>query len=87
MAHVPPGKTGTKDMTDSEVRKVDMDAKKVTLKQGPIKKLDMPGMTMVFQVKDAALLDKLKAGDKVKVSIEQQQGAFVVTAIEKADAK
>ena len=79
--------TATKDMTDAEVRKVDMDAKKVTLKHGPIKNLDMPGMTMVFQVKDAALLDKLAVGDKIKVSVEQQQGAFVVTAIEKADAK
>ena len=79
--------TATKDMTEAEVRKVDMDAKKVTLKHGPIKNLDMPGMTMVFQVKDASLLDKLKTGDKRKFSAEQQQGAFVVTGIEKADAK
>ena len=79
--------TATKDMTEAEVRKVDKDAKKLTLKHGPIKNLDMPGMTMVFQVKDAALLDTLAVGDKIKVSVEQQQGAFVVTAIEKADAK
>ena len=79
--------TATKDMSEAEVRKVDMDAKKVTLKHGPIKNLDMPGMTMVFQVKDATLLDKLKTGDKIKFSAEQQQGAFVVTGIEKADAK
>ena len=79
--------TATKDMAEAEVRKVDMDAKKVTLKHGPIKNLDMPGMTMVFQVKDASLLEKLKAGDKIKFSAEQQQGAFVVTEIEKADAK
>ena len=79
--------TATKDMTEAEVRKVDKDAKKLTLKHGPIKNLDMPGMTMVFQVKDPAMLDKLAVGDKIKVSVEQQQGAFVVTAIEKADAK
>ena len=79
--------TASKDMTEAEVRKVDMDAKKVTLKHGPIKNLDMPAMTMVFQVKDAALLDKLKTGDKIKFSVEQQQGAFVVTAVEKAEAK
>ena len=79
--------TATKDMTEAEVRKVDMDAKKVTLKHGPIKNLDMPGMTMVFQVKDATLLDKLKTGDKIMFSAEQQQGAFVVTGIEKAGAK
>jgi Cu(I)/Ag(I) efflux system protein CusF len=76
--------TATKDMAEAEVRKVDVDAKKITLKHGPIKNLDMPGMTMVFQVKDAALLDKVKAGDKVRFSAEQQQGALVVTAIEAA---
>jgi Cu(I)/Ag(I) efflux system protein CusF len=71
------------DMADGEVRKVDKEAKKITLKHGPIKNLDMPGMTMVFQVKDPALLDKLAAGDKVKFSAEDQQGALVVTAVEK----
>ena len=79
--------TAVKDTTEAEVRKVDKEAKKVTLKHGPLKNLDMPGMTMVFQVKDAAMLDKLAVGDKIKVNVEQQQGAFVVTAIEKADAK
>ena len=79
--------TAVKDTTEAEVRKVDKEAKKVTLKHGPLKNLDMPGMTMVFQVKDAAMLDKLAVGDKIKVNVEQQQGAFVVTAIEKSDAK
>lgn len=73
-----------KDMAEAEVRKVDKDAKKITLKHGPIKNLDMPAMTMVFQVKDAALLDKLAAGDKVRFTAEQQQGAYVVTGVEKA---
>ena len=49
-------------MTEGEVRKIDKEARKITLKHGDIKNLDMPGMTMVFQVKDAALLDKVKAG-------------------------
>jgi Cu(I)/Ag(I) efflux system periplasmic protein CusF len=78
--------TPTKEMADAEVRKVDKEARKVTLKHGPIKNLDMPPMTMVFQVKDASLLDKVVAGDKVRFSAEQQQGAYVVTAIEKAAA-
>ncbi len=72
------------DMAEAEVRKVDKDAKKITLKHGPIKNLDMPAMTMVFQVKDAALLDKVAAGDKVRFTAEQQQGAYVVTGVEKA---
>lgn len=69
---------------DGEVRKVDKDAKKITLKHGEIKNLGMPGMTMVFQVKDPSMLDKVKAGDKVKFSADQINGALVVTAIELA---
>lgn len=77
----------SKDMTEAEVRKVDKEAKKVTLKHGPIKNLDMPGMTMVFQVRDAALFDKLVTGEKVKFTAEQLEGAFVLTSVEKIAAK
>ena len=71
-------------LTDGEVRKVDMEYKKITIKHGEIKNLDMPGMTMVFGVKDAALLDNIKAGDKVKFSAEKSGGAIVVTDIQLA---
>lgn len=70
------------DMTEAEVRKVDMENKKITLKHGDIKNLDMPGMTMVFQVKDPALLNKVKAGDKIRFRAEKSNGALVVTVIE-----
>ena len=80
-------KAAMKDASEGEVRKIDKDAKKITLKHGPIKNLDMPGMTMVFQVKDAGLLDKFVAGDKIMFTAEQQQGAFVVTGAEKAAPK
>lgn len=76
-----------KDMAEAEVRKVDKDAKKVTLKHGPIKNLDMPGMTMVFQVRDEKLFDKLVSGEKIKFTAEQLQGAYVVTGVEKAETK
>jgi Cu(I)/Ag(I) efflux system protein CusF len=72
------------DMTDAEVRKVDKDTKKITLKHGDIKNLDMPGMTMVFQVKDPAMLDKVQAGDKVRFKAEKANGAIVVTEIQPA---
>jgi len=71
-------------LADGEVRKVDKDAGKITLKHGPIKSLDMPPMTMVFQVKDRAFLDKVKAGDKVKFTAEENAGAYVVSSIEVA---
>lgn len=71
-------------MTDGEVRKVDKEAKKITLKHGEIKNLEMPAMTMVFQVKDGTLLDKVKAGDKVKFRAERVGGGYTVTVIEVA---
>ncbi len=70
------------DMADGEVRKVDKENKKMTIKHGEIKNLDMPPMSMVFQVRDPALLDKLKPGDKIRFSAEKLESAFVVTAIE-----
>lgn len=76
--------TSSATLTDGEVRKVDKDAKKITIKHGEIRNLDMPGMTMVFQVKDAALLDGVKAGDRVKFVAEKAGGAIVVTDIQLA---
>lgn len=69
-------------MADGEVRKVDKDAKKITLKHGPITNLDMPGMTMVFHVKDPAMLDQVRKGDKVKFAAEKTGDNFTVTKIE-----
>ena len=69
---------------DGEIRKVDKDAKKLTIKHGPMPGLDMPAMTMVFQVKDPALLDKVKPGDKVTFEAQKLGGAFTVTRIEPA---
>jgi len=72
------------DMADGEIRKVDMDTKKITIKHGEIKNLDMPGMTMVFQVKDPAMLDKVKTGDKIRFKAEKVGGAIVVIDIQPA---
>lgn len=76
----------SKEMVDAEIRKIDLEAKKITLKHGRINTLDMPGMTMVFQALDPAVVEKLKTlkvGDKVRFNPAQQAGAFVVTDIEK----
>ena len=72
------------DMADGEIRKVDMDNKKITIKHGEIKNLDMPGMTMVFQVKDPAMLTTVKTGDKVRFKAEKSGGAIVVTEMQPA---
>ncbi len=76
--------TAATDMADGEIRKVDMDNKKITIKHGDIKNLDMPGMTMVFQVKDVALLGKAKVGDKIRFKAEKSGSALVVTDIQPA---
>ena len=78
----PAAGTAAADMTDGEVRKIDMEGSKITLKHADIKSLDMPGMTMVFVVKDKAMLDKLKAGDKVKFKAINDAGKFTVTEIQ-----
>ena len=70
-------------LSEGEVRKVDKAAGKITLKHGEIKNLDMPPMTMVFGVKDKALLDKVKKGDKVMFAADKApSGELIVTAVE-----
>lgn len=64
------------------MRKVDRDNKKITLKHGAIKNLDMPPMTMVFQVGDAAMLDQVKSGDKVRFKAAEAGGKYTVTEIQ-----
>ena len=70
-------------LANGEIRKVDKKAGTLTIKHGPIQAIDMPAMTMVFQVKEAAMLDRVKAGDKVKFQAEMRSGGKVtVTQIE-----
>ena len=76
--------TDASDMTDGEVRKVDKEGGKLTLKHANIKSLDMPAMTMVFSFKDKAMLDKLKAGDKIKFKAINDAGKFTVTEMQMA---
>jgi Cu(I)/Ag(I) efflux system protein CusF len=72
-------------LTDGQVRRVDKPAGKVTLKHGEIRNLDMPPMTMVFGVRDKALLDKVKAGDKIRFTADKDAaGQYVLTRIEAA---
>src|SRR2546421_11261212 len=71
-------------MVNGQVTKVDESAGKITLKHGPIKKLDMDeGMTMVFRVQDPAMLKQVKVGDKVNFDADRVNGQIAVTKIEK----
>ena len=71
-------------MSDGEVRKIDKETGKITIKHGPIKHLDMPPMSMVFTAKDPALLDKAKVGDKIRFHVVDEGGKLIVTDIQPA---
>ena len=70
------------DMAEGEVRRIDKEGGKVTLRHGEIKSLDMPPMTMVFAVRDKTLLDSLKAGDRVRFKAVNEAGKYIVTEIQ-----
>jgi Cu/Ag efflux protein CusF len=72
------------DLSEGEVRKVDKENARVTLKHGPLNNLDMPGMTMVFKVDDSRMLDTVQTGDKVRFRAEMVDGRLVVTKMEAA---
>ena len=78
--------TGASDsaMADGEVKKVDKDAGKLTIKHGPLTNLDMPAMTMVFRVKDPSMLDQVKEGDKIRFVADRVNGAITVVELKPA---
>ncbi len=69
-------------MTDGVVTKVDPAAGTITLKHEAVKPVGMQAMTMAYKVKDAALLRKVAAGNKVGFSLEKQKDQYLVDAIE-----
>lgn len=73
--------TFAQEFTKGVVNKVDAKAKKVTIKHEDLKNLDMPAMTMVFRVEDAALLQKLKEGAAIEFVAERVNGKLVVTQV------
>ena len=76
------GQSAAAALTDGEVRKVDAEAGKLTLRHGPLPNLDMPAMTMVFLVKDEAALQRLRVGDKVRFAAEKIDGQLTVVRLE-----
>ena len=69
-------------LSEGEVRKIDKAAGKLTIKHGPLDNLGMPAMTMVFRVKDAATLDQVKPGDRIRFLAEKVDGIITVTKLE-----
>lgn len=71
-------------MANGQIKRINKRAKKLTIKHGEIKNLDMPPMTMEFHVQDAAMLDAVKKGDQVKFSVEDRDGKMIITTIKGA---
>jgi Cu(I)/Ag(I) efflux system periplasmic protein CusF len=69
-------------MTSGVVKKVDKGAGKVTIRHGPIENLGMPQMTMIFRVKDPAMLDRLQEGDEIRFVADKVDGAYTVMQFE-----
>ncbi len=72
------------EMTEGEVRRIDKEQGKMSIRHGPLVNLDMPAMTMVFVVADRAMLDQVKVGDKVRFHADKIGSQYTVTKIEPA---
>lgn len=79
----PAAATAADAMSTGEVKKVDKSTGKMTIKHGPLANLGMDAMTMVFRVQDKAMLDQVKAGDKINFVAEEPNGQLTVTKLEK----
>ena len=84
MAPMASASAGQSSMSEGEIKNVDKDAGKLTIKHGELKNLGMPGMTMVFRVKDPVMLAQVKVGDKIHFVAEKVSGALTVTSLEVA---
>jgi len=72
------------DWASGEIRRVDPENLRLTIKHGEIKSLDMPPMTMVFHVKDAGVLSGFQAQDKIEFQAAAEGTKYIVTQIRKA---
>ncbi len=81
--HGAPAAAASDEFIDAEVRAVDRDNGKLTLKHGPIPRYEMAAMTMAFRVADPALLSGLAAGDRVRFTLDKVNGRLVVVRIAK----
>lgn len=76
---------GASSMAEGTVKKVDKSAAKITISHGPLENLGMPPMTMVFRAADPSMLDRVKAGDKIRFQAARVEGVFTVTTLEAAE--
>lgn len=68
---------------NGEVRKIDKTLGTITLKHEALPTLNMPAMTMVFEVKKREWLDEFNIGDKVTFNSDRLNGRLIITEISK----
>jgi Cu(I)/Ag(I) efflux system protein CusF len=73
----------TTDWADGEVRRIDREQGRITLRHGEIRSLDMPPMTMVFQVANPSMLESLAPGDRIRFQVVADGTRYRITALEK----
>lgn len=78
-----PGAATEAALTEGEVKKIDKEAGKITLRHGEIRNLNMAAMTMVLRVQDPAMLAGVQVGDKVMFAAERQNGAITIVQMQK----
>ncbi|MFN3791126.1 copper-binding protein [Massilia sp.] len=84
-AHETAATSAAAALTEGEVRKIDKEAGKITLRHGEIKNLNMAAMTMVLRVQDPAMLDQVQVGDKLRFAAERVNGAVTIVQMQKAE--
>lgn len=83
----PPGAVEARPATalsEGEIRRLDPETGKLTIRHGEIRNLDMPPMTMVFTARDKAMLAGLKVGDRIRFAASNEGGRYLVTEIQPA---
>ena len=74
--------SGERVLSVGRVVSVDSEAGEVTIEHKPIPHLYMESMTMIFRVKEPAMLTGLTPGDKIRFKVERDDKGFVITRIE-----
>lgn len=79
----PAAATPAAQWVKAEIRKIDIENNKITLRHEPLTELNMGAMTMVFRVDDASLLKGLAVGDRIKFIPVSRAGQLLVLSIQK----
>lgn len=73
------------EMVNGEVKEIDQEAGQITLEHGPIKHINMDGMTCAFGVRSDEMLEAVKVGDKVQFEAERTAAGSTIIKLHKVN--